>query len=135
MYYRDLLWCHVRRDSLGKVFRKYSGRAEELYYDLNAEVGDNWIYRENDNVHFKVTLESKTDTVKTAFGKFTDCYRYSFIAVPVIHENGTTTFVYDADYAEILAPDIGMVKQISLGWGIEDTLFKACINGQKIPGD
>jgi len=117
---------YCRKDETGKVYKKYPDKEETLYVDLNAEVGDSWLYRCVSDFLYEVTLESKTESVETDFGVIDSCYKYSFIAEP---------YVYDADYAIFLAPDIGLIKTKSTSWGTEQTLIKARINGQKIPAD
>lgn len=110
-----------RKDISGRVYQKFSDGEESLIYDLQADVGDSWIY--GNRLKFKVILESKTETVKTPIGIFYNCYKFSFYGLNVI----------DADRSIWLAPNVGKVKKKSISWGIESHLFKAKVNGKRIP--
>jgi hypothetical protein len=114
-------YFYYRKDISGKVYGKSSESEEFLKYDLQADVGDSWIYE--DQFKFKVILESKTETVKAPIGTFYNCYKFSFYGLNVI----------DADHSIWLAPEVGKVKTKSISWGIESHLLKAKVNGKKIP--
>jgi hypothetical protein len=114
---------YCRKTPEGKVYRKFAEKDEVLVYDLEADVGASWkciLYQ----LEYTVTLVSKTNTIQTAFGVYTDCYSYLF----------TASNAFDADYMDYLAPDIGLV-QISSNWGIAGPLIKTRINGQAIPAN
>jgi hypothetical protein len=92
-----------------------------LAWNLSAEVGETWLY--GTYLRFVATLESRTDTVITEYDTLYPCIRISFHGINVI----------DADHALWFAPEIGIVKNRSLDWGLESYLIKAYVNGRKIP--
>lgn len=112
---------YYRKDSSGNIYVK-SGDAEEmLLYKLGGDVGDEWV--SGGSLHFAATLESKTETVVTAYETYYNCVRISFRGINVI----------DADHAIWFAPDVGTVKIKSLDWGIVFHLIKAYVNGNHVP--
>ncbi|MFX0141734.1 MAG: FG-GAP-like repeat-containing protein [Candidatus Hodarchaeota archaeon] len=119
--YSTNYFYYYRKDISGKVYKKPVDGEEFLIYDLQAEVGDSWIY--GNRLKFNVILESKTETVISPIGTFYNCYKYSFYGVNVI----------DADHSIWLASDVGIVKTKSISWGIESYLLKAKVNGRRIP--
>lgn len=136
IYNPDRLMYYCRIDENGNVYRKYPDQQEELYYKLNAEEDESWIYwdRETKNIiKYEVTLVSKKKTVETKAGNFEGCFRYSFIVVPY-ELNGQTYYVFDANYSETIALGIGLVERASSSFApYPDTLIKAQIGGSLIP--
>ncbi|MHB9028215.1 MAG: Ig-like domain-containing domain [Candidatus Latescibacterota bacterium] len=113
-----------RKDASGNVYWKLPGKEEVLVYDFTADAGQSWKCTLGHN-EYTVTLTSKTETVRTAFGEFSGCYTFSFKAPPNI---------YDADYADYFAPDVGLVQRGTC-WQNIGPLIKASIGGHRIPAE
>jgi len=78
-----------------------SGAVEDTLYDFNATPGAHWqvVFDPDNNWYATVFLLSKTDTVFTTLGTFTDCYVFE-------HFIGA-----DYAYIEWFAPGIGLVQR------------------------
>ncbi|MFW9952195.1 MAG: T9SS type A sorting domain-containing protein [Candidatus Thorarchaeota archaeon] len=96
------------RNSSGYLFRIfdnkvfiYADTAEYLWYDFNSDIGNSWNVPQLGPPYFggEFTMESKTDTVITPIGIFTDCYR-------IHHIIGV-----DAEFTEWFANEIGIVQR------------------------
>lgn len=105
----------------------YVDTAEYLWYDFTADSGDSWMAPAGPILPFHQTtfyLLSKTDTVVTPIGTFTNCYLFD-------HFIG-----YDYDILEWFAPGIGIVQRSIWGWGITtwiltDTTIMTSVNDRK----
>jgi hypothetical protein len=96
------------RNLSGYLFRMYedsvfiyADTAEYLWYNFNADSGDSWIVPPLGPPYFggAFTIQSKTDTIVTAIGTFTDCCKvHHFIGV-------------DAEFVEWFANGIGIVQR------------------------
>jgi hypothetical protein len=78
-----------------------SGAIEDTLYDFNASVGDSWyiVLDPDSPTSATMSLLSKTDTVYTTLGTFTNCYAFDhFIGM-------------DYEYIEWFAPEIGLVQR------------------------
>jgi hypothetical protein len=96
------------RNSSGYLFRIfdnkvfiYADTAEYLWYDFNADIGNSWNVPQLGPPYFggEFTMESKTDTVITPIGIFTNCYR-------IHHIIGV-----DAEFTEWFADAVGIVQR------------------------
>lgn len=77
---------------------------EQVFLDFGGPMGNEWVYSvpaERDTLEFKMTMRSMIDTVYSAAGVFTDCYR--FIMDPMFY---TTHMCADQI---VVAPGIGVV--------------------------
>ena len=78
-----------------------SGTVEDTLFDFNAAVGESWqvVFDPDNNWNATVFLLSKTDTVFSSLGTFTNCYAFEhFIGM-------------DYEYIEWFAPEIGLVQR------------------------
>jgi hypothetical protein len=96
------------RDYSGFLFRVFDNRvyifadtSEYLWYDFKADSSDSWTVPPLGHPYGGglLTMQSKTDTVFTPSGTFTDCYR-------IYHHIGS-----DAEFVEWFAPGIGIVQR------------------------
>jgi hypothetical protein len=97
------------------------GSKEQIFYKLNANIGDSWNFIDTiggDERNYKITLQSKTDTILVHAGKFINCYRFYFSL-------GLFTWFMDG-----LAPDVGLLYRC-----IEESfvLKNAIIKGKEYP--
>jgi len=112
----------VRIDSMNNLIVRRSG-VEQVYYRLNAGVGESWSYTTTagDRQYvYKVTMQSRTDTVRVHAGTFTKCLRIYFDIPGSI----------DDEYTVWLAPNVGTVFQCS--WEPLE-LYEATLNGIHYP--
>jgi len=112
----------VRVDSACNVIVRRSG-IEQVRYKLAAAVGDTWSYSETAGGReyiFKVTMQSRTDTVRVHAGTFTRCLRIYFDVPGGI----------DDEYTVWLAPDVG---EVFLCVFEPEELYEATINGIYYP--
>jgi len=123
------------RNSSGYLLRMFANQVfiyvdttEYLWYDFSADSGDTWtvppLPHPFDGGNF--SLQSKTDTVVTPAGTFTDCYRiHHFIAA-------------DAEFVEWFAPGIGIVQRdvITIAgprrWALIDALITSVNNATEL---
>ncbi len=118
--YDSYNYHYIRKDASGNIYYRFDN-TEYLYVQLNANIGDTWL---SGTIYpITVKLESKTDVVVTKDTTFFNCYRYAFYYHNIV----------DANYAIYLAPNVGIVKDSSLDWGLSSVLTKALINGKRIP--
>lgn len=112
-----------RKDPLGKVYARSKSLDEVLKFDFSAAVGSHWQNLTDppyiDNYPWTVTLNTKSDTVKSNNCTFENCYRF-YYDIPQSA---------DEEYGWVLAPGIGFVKQVSYGWGFCYRIKKVKING------
>ena len=112
----------VRVDSALNVIVWRSG-VEQVYYRLNAGVGESWSYTEtagDQEYVYNVTMQSRTDTVRVHAGAFTRCLRIYFDIPGSI----------DDEYTVWLAPNVGTVFQCS--WEPLE-LYEALVDGITYP--
>ena len=88
------------RSASDKIYM-YASSKEFLFYDFSANAHDHWLVPEPGDTTFlgNMTLESKTDTIITPLGIYTNCYRFS-------HD-----FAVDYAYREWFASGIGLVRR------------------------
>jgi hypothetical protein len=113
----------VRIDSMNNLIVRRSG-VEQVYYRLNAGVGESWSYTRtagDQEYVYNVTMQSRTDTVRVHAGTFTRCLRIYFDIPASI----------DDEYTVWLAPNVGTVFQCS--WEPLE-LYEATLNGIHYPG-
>ena len=68
----------IRIDSTQNLLIYKKGK-ERIFYKFNAKVGDSWDYIDTlygEERTYRVTLESRTDTVKTFAGIFIKCLNF-----------------------------------------------------------
>jgi hypothetical protein len=96
------------RDFSGFLFRIvdnqvyiFADTSEYLWYDFKADSGESWTIPPLGHPYNGglLTMQSKTDTVFTPEGTFTDCYR-------IHHHIGA-----DAEFVEWFAPGVGIVQR------------------------
>jgi hypothetical protein len=122
-YYVGSYGGMVRVDAMGNVINREGG-IEQIYYKLNAAVGDTWSYKINSggrDYTYTVTMKSRTDTVRVHAGTFVDCLRI-FFDFPGIS---------DLQYTHWLAPEVGLVFRCV---GEPRELYEANVNGVHYPG-
>lgn len=108
------------------------GTVEDTLFDFNAAVGESWqvVFDPDNNWNATVLLLSKTDTVFTTLGTFTDCYAFE-------HFIGS-----DYGYIEWFAPEIGLVQRDVITfaglrrWTLADTTNIRIMNRKpNLPGE
>jgi hypothetical protein len=112
----------VRIDSVNNVIVRRSN-VEQVYYRLNAGVGESWSYTETaggQEYVYNVTMQSRTDTVRVHAGTFGRCLRIYFDIPRSI----------DDEYTVWLAPNVGAVFQCR--WEPLE-LYEATIGGIHYP--
>lgn len=112
----------VRIDSMNNLIVRRSG-VEQVYYRLNAGVGESWSYTEtagDQEYVYNVTMQSRTDKIRVHAGTFTRCLRIYFDIPGSI----------DDEYTVWLAPNVGTVFQCS--WEPLE-LYEATIGGIHYP--
>jgi hypothetical protein len=96
---------------------------ERVFYKFNAKVGETWNYIDTisgKEFNSKITLKSRTDTVRGHAGTFTNCLRFDF----------QDTRAFSFHFTDWIAPNIGFVYRcIEEPYG----LYEAVINGKKYP--
>ena len=125
-YFITLDSIYQRVDENGDVLFRINDTTEYIEYKLNAKIGETWenqLDRNGYSILRYITLESNNEIIHTADTAFINCYRYS------IHYK----YISDADYSIYLAPNVGIVKDSSLDWGLASSLVKSKINGKRIP--
>ena len=89
----------VLRGEDQKVYT-YIDETKYLLYDFSAEVGASWTAPDPPNtIMGRMRLSSKTDSVSTPMGTFTNCYHFN-------HQIDGSNY-----YDEWFAPDVGIVKR------------------------
>lgn len=97
---------------------------EQVWLDFGAKVGDTWpVIAPNKLATWTVQLQSRTDTIKTPLGTFTQCLRFHFRFPGA-----------DNDWDEWYAPNIGPVKRLQYSIALfEYNLQSAIVNGIPLP--
>lgn len=98
----------------------------EMWYDFSANSGDSWTVRGPFQVEWTVTLLSKSDTVVTPAGTFSNCYRFYFAGIP------------DFEWEEWFAPGEGLVKRHLYGfafqsWELFDNIITDIAPAPRLP--
>lgn len=106
----------IRVDENADVFIRRAGK-DETFYKLRAAVGDTWTFRYSSDTDFRVTLISRTDSIKVPAGTFHPCLKFElrFNVKRIV---------------DWLAPNVGLVYRC-----IDETieLHDAEIKGVKYP--
>ena len=114
--------AYIRKTVDGKVYERGKSSSEILKFDFSGSVGENWSYIKDpldtldSRFPWKVTFQSKSDTVNRSTFTFENCYRYYYDQLQSA----------DEEYSWCLAPGVGFVKLT--GW-VSYRLTKAKING------
>jgi hypothetical protein len=97
---------------------------EQRWLDFGATVGDSWpVTAPNKLATWTVQLQSRSDTIKTPAGTFTQCLRFHFKFPGA-----------DNDWDEWYAPNVGPVKRLQFGIApFEYNLQSAIVNGNPLP--
>lgn len=108
-----------------RVYR-FLGETEGLWYDFSANIGDTWRVKDRLEGEWTAWLISKTDTVVTPGGIFTNCYHFGFFGQP------------DNDWEEWFAPGIGIVQRDLHGfafarWMLIDSMTPTAIHSVTPP--
>jgi hypothetical protein len=112
---------YYRKDPYWKVYERRRTTAEVLKFDFGVPAGYRWALPPDpafNNRIWMITLQSKTDTVKSNHDTFEHCCRY-YIDIET---------VADEEYWWVLAPGVGFVKNWN-AWFPPSRLIKAKING------
>jgi len=124
---------YARVDENNNVYVKYPDRDEALYLKLDAGCGESWIYEHSSVRRDYVTLVSRSESVETDVGTFENCLHFSFSSAPIQNEDGSVTYIVDADYSRWYAPGVGLVKTRADDWNTVKTLTKMKINDITLP--
>jgi hypothetical protein len=121
-YYVGFYGGMARVDTMGNVINRAAG-FDQVYYKLNASVGDTWSYKVNSggqDYTYTVTMQSRTDTVRVHAGTFVNCLRI-FFDIPGVS---------DAQLTHWLAPEVGLVFRCQ--WEPRE-LYEATVGGIHYP--
>jgi len=122
-HFRDFNNVPLRLADDGKLYMRLD-TTEQLWLDFGAKVGDSWpVIAPHKLATWTVQLQSRTDTVRTPAGTFTQCLRFHFKFPGA-----------DNDWDEWYAPNVGPVKRLQFGIApFEYNLQSAVINGTPLP--
>jgi hypothetical protein len=112
------------REGLSTVWIRTFDGEESPLFKLTANIKDYWYWTDsNHGIEWKITLNSKLETVKINGQTFTNCYCYYF----------DNPEMADEEYYVFLAPGIGYIEE-KCGFCIDthNQLQSANINGVKI---
>lgn len=121
--FREFNSVPLRLADDGKLYMRLD-TTEQVWLDFGAKVGDTWpVIAPNKLATWTVQLQSRSDTVKTPAGTFTQCLRFRFKFPGA-----------DNDWEEWYAPNIGPVKRLQYSIALfEYNLQSAVINGSPLP--
>ncbi|NVO20381.1 MAG: hypothetical protein HXX13_11810 [Bacteroidetes bacterium] len=112
------------REGLSTIWIRTSNGEESPLFKLTANLKDYWYWTDSKNgMQWKITLNSKLETVKINGQTISNCYSYYF----------DNPEMADEEYYVYLAPGIGYVQE-KCGFCIDtqNQLESATINGVKI---
>ena len=105
--FRDNSQAFLRRIE-NKVFR-YADTSEVLWYDFSVDTGASWkVPTPDGGSEWTVYLLSKTDTIDSPAGVFTNCYHFYFSGIQ------------DYEWEEWFAPGVGIVERRLHGFAFID---------------
>lgn len=122
-HFREFNNVALRLANDGRLYM-HLDTTEQVWLDFGAKVGDNWpVIAPNKLATWTVQLQSRSDTIKTPVGTFTQCLRFHFKFPGA-----------DNDWDEWYAPNVGPVKRLQYGIApFEYNLQSAIINGNPLP--
>ena len=122
-HFREFNNVALRLADDGRLYMRLD-TTEQVWLDFGAKVGDTWpVIAPNKLATWTVQLQSRTDTIKTPIGTFTQCLRFHFKFPGA-----------DNDWDEWYAPNVGPVKRLQYGIApFEYNLQSAIINGNPLP--
>jgi len=122
-HFREFNNAALRLSDDGRLYMRLD-TTEQVWLDFGAKVGDSWpVIAPNKLATWTAQLQSRTDTIKTPVGTFTQCLRFHFKFPGA-----------DNDWDEWYAPNVGPVKRLQFGIApFEYNLQSAIVNGNSLP--
>jgi len=122
-HFREFNNVALRLTDDGRLYMRLD-TAEQVWLDFGAKVGDSWpVIAPNKLATWTVQLQSRTDTIKTPAGTFTECLRFHFRFPGA-----------DNSWDEWYAINVGPVQRFHYGIALfEYNLQSAIVNGNPLP--